>query len=113
MEIQSVFLPRVSGERTLFPRDRAGGAGPLQAPLSAGKRLPCPARITQTSRHLWVRRGTEGQVGRGQGAWTSKEEEKGHSQGWGGPWELRVSVPWAEGAPTCAVGTANNVLSQP
>ena len=60
-----------------------------------------------------MRRGAGGQAGRGQGAWTSKEEEKGQSQGRGGLWELRVSVPGAEGMSTCGVRLPNDVLSQP
>ena len=59
-----------------------------------------------------MRRGAGGQAGRGQGAWTSKEE-KGQSQGQGGLWELRVSVPRAEGTSTCGVRLPNDVLSQP
>ena len=103
--------PPKSGERTLFPRHRAGGAGSLLAPLPAGRRLLCPARITQRSRCLWVRRGAGGQAGRQQGAWTPKEEEKGQSQGRGGPWELKETVPWAEGTSTCGVRIPNNMLS--
>ena len=56
---------------------------------------------------------SRGQAGRGQGAWTSKEEEKGQSQGRGGLWELRVSVPGAEGTSICGVRLPNDVLSQP